>query len=117
VRSIVTFLVGISLSLAACACGADPPAPAPKPAKAPRETYPLYGKVVSINSKTLVIKGGKGKADRTFALSPNLAIKKDEKQATLADVVAGQWLGGSVRRTTSGPPLVEKLNLSVKQKP
>lgn len=116
-RSIVTFLVGISLSLAACACGADPAAPAPKPAKAPRETYPLYGRVVSINSQILVIKGGKGKPDRSFALSPNLTITKDEKPATLRDVVAGQWVGGSVRKTVSGPPLLEKLNLSVKQKP
>jgi hypothetical protein len=112
-RSFVTLLLGFSL--AATACAAEPPAP--KPAKAPRETYPLYGRVVSINSKTLVIKGGKGKPDRTFALSQNIAIKKDEKPATLADVVAGQWVGGSVRKTASGPPLLEKLNLSVKQKP
>ncbi|QIF04801.1 hypothetical protein [Roseimicrobium sp. ORNL1] len=112
-RSIVTFLVG--LSLAALACGAEPPAA--NPAKAPRETYPLYGRVVSISSQTLVIKGGSGKPDRSFALSPNLTIKKDEKPATLADVVAGQWVGGSVRKTATGPPLLEKLNLSVKQKP
>lgn len=112
-RSIVTLLLGFSL--AATACAAEPSAP--KPAKSARDTYPLYGRVVSINSKTLVIKGGKGKPDRTFALSPDLAIKKDEKPATLTDVVAGQWVGGSVRKTVNGPPLVEKLNLSVKQKP
>jgi hypothetical protein len=111
-RSFATFL--LALAFAAMACAVEP-SPS-KPAKAPRETYPLYGKVVSINSQTLVIKGGKGKPDRAFALSKELIIKKNEMPATIADVVAGQWVGGSVRKTASGPPLLEKLNLSVKQK-
>ena len=112
-RSFISFLV--ALSLAASACSAEPPATRPTPA--PRDTYPLYGRVVSITSRTLVIKGGKGKPDRTFSLSPTLAIKKNEKPASLADVVPGQWVGGLIRKTTTGPPLVEKLNLSVKQRP
>jgi hypothetical protein len=109
----IAFALALSLLFPAMAMAADPV----KPGNPLRETYPLYGKVVSINARTLVIKGGKGKPDRTFALSPSLAIKKDEKPATLSDVVTGQWVGGSVRKTANGPPILEKLNLSVKQKP
>ena len=99
--------------LVATTRAADPPA-ASKP---PRETYPLYGKVVSINAKALVIKGGKGKPDRQFSLTKSTEISKDAKPATLAQVVPGQWVGGLIRRTATGPHLLEKLNLSVKQKP
>ena len=102
----VTFLVA--------ACHAVEPPTASKP---PRETYPLYGKVVSISSQALVIKGGKGKPDRQFTLGRTTQISKDNKPATLAQVVPGQWVGGLVRRTVTGPHLLEKLNLSVKQKP
>jgi len=81
-----------------------------------KDGYPLYGQVVSINTRTLVIKGGEGKEDRKFTLSAATEILKDEKPATVADVVAGQWVGGYVEKAESGNDKLLKLNLSAKQK-
>lgn len=105
--------MALSLTCSASALAAEPPT---RP-KAPRETYPLYGKVVTINPQFLVIQGGKGKPDRTFAITSGTTISKDTSPANIREVIPGQWVGGLIRKTPTGHHLLEKLNLSVKQKP
>jgi hypothetical protein len=96
-----------------------------KPAKAEKataadaekkNTYPLYGEVVAITSRTLTIKGGEEKEDRKYTISAATEILKSEKPATVEDVKVGQWVGGLLEKAEAGNDKVLKLNLSVKQK-
>ena len=91
--------------------------PASGEPKAKKNTYPLYGAVVSCNSRTLTIKGGEGKEDRKFTFTAETVITKDDKPATTDDVQEGQWVGGLLEKATEGNDKIVKLNLSVKQKP
>jgi hypothetical protein len=84
--------------------------------KAKKGTYPLYGEVVAVTSNLLTIKGGQGKEDRKYAITPETLITKDGKPATTADVKPGQWVGGLLQKNLDGSSKVLKLNLSVKQK-
>jgi hypothetical protein len=95
---------------------AAPKAGAPAEVKAKKDTYPLYGQVVAATSNLLTIKGGQGKEDRKYAITPETVVSKDEKPATLADVKPGQWVGGLLQKNLDGSSKVLKLNLSVKQK-
>lgn len=81
-----------------------------------KDHYPLYGQVVSVNTRTLTIKGGEGKEDRKFAISAATEILKDDKPAKVEDVKVGQWVGGYVAKAESGNDKLLKLNLSAKQK-
>jgi len=81
-----------------------------------KDHYPLYGEVVSVNSRTLTIKGGEGKEDRKFAITAATEITKNDKPAKAEDVKVGQWVGGYVDKSDAGNDKLLKLNLSVKQK-
>ena len=85
-------------------------------AKAKKNTYPLYGQVVTATSRTLTIKGGEGKEDRKYTLNAETVITKADKPATSEDIKEGQWVGGLLEKATDGNDKVVKLNLSVKQK-
>ena len=89
-----------------------PPAPN-TPAKA--VAYPLKGTVVAITATELTIKGGEGKPDRVYAMTPQTVIVNGDKPATLDDVKVGQKIGGRLETATSGHDKVLKLNLGVKQ--
>jgi hypothetical protein len=104
-------------------------APAPAPAtkttpaaaaatetKPKRDTYPLYGEVISINASTLVIKGGVDKPNRTFVINKETEIVDGEKAAKVSDVKTGHWVGGLVKKTDKGDDELLKLNIDVKQK-
>lgn len=93
-----------------------PAAAAEKGAKPKRDTYPLYGKVVSINATTLVIKGGVDKPNRTFVLSKDTEIVDGDKAATVSDVKTGHWVGGLIKKVEKGDDQLLKLNVGVKQK-
>ncbi len=101
---------------------ADAKAPASAPAKedaaAPkRDTYPLYGMVVSLTAKTLTIKGGEGKENRTYAITKDTVFKNGDKTATAADVKVGAWVGGLLKKTAGqADDAVVSLNVDVKQK-
>jgi hypothetical protein len=73
---------------------------APSKGKAKGNTYPLYGEVVSVTTKTLTIKGGEGKEDRKFTISSTTKIHNDGKPATIEDVKVGKKVGGSVEKET-----------------
>lgn len=83
-----------------------------------RDTYPLYGKVVSITSKTLTIKGGEGKEDRKYSINADTVFVNGEKPAKASDVKEGAWIGGLLKKVEgdANNDLVVKVNIGVKQK-
>ncbi|WP_265593793.1 hypothetical protein [Verrucomicrobium sp. BvORR034] len=93
-----------------------PAAAAEKEAKPKKDTYPLYGEVVSVNATTLVIKGGVEKPNRTFVLNKDTEIVDGDKAAKVSDVKAGHWVGGLIKKTEKGDDQLLKLNVGVKQK-
>lgn len=94
---------------------ATPPAAPDKAAK--MVAYPLTGTVVAISATELTIKGGEGKPDRVYAMTPQTLIVNGDKPATLAEVKVGQKVGGRLEKAASGNDKVLKLNLGVKQEP
>jgi len=131
-KSVVSLLTGVALIGLAMpvATATNPPPSVPIPSatdtkapaadtKAPakkRDTYPLYGEVVAVTNTLLTIKGGKDKPERKFDINKDTKIHNDEKPATIADVKVGAWVGGSVKSTATGNPLLLSLNVGVKQK-
>lgn len=117
------FALGVSQANAQAKKGASKGTPAAADAKgkeakeAPkRDTYPLYGKVVSITTKTLTIKGGEGKEDRKYSITADTQIVDGEKPAKIDAVKEGAWVGGLLKKAASGNDTVVKLNVGVKQK-
>jgi len=97
-------------------------APKPAPAavsSAPVKTvaYPLTGTVVAVSATELTIKGGEGKDNRVYVMTPQTVIVNGEKPATLAEVKVGQKVGGRLEKATAGHDTVLKLNIGVKQEP
>lgn len=85
-------------------------------APAKKNTYPLYGQVISANASTLTIKGGEGKEERKFSVNSATVIMKGDQPATIEDIKEGQWIGGLLAKSEEGNDKVLKLNLEVKQK-
>lgn len=88
---------------------------ATKKTKAKSDTYPLWGEVVAVTSRTLTIKGGEGKEDRKFTISAETKIHNDGKPATLEDIKVGRKVGGSVQKTTEGNPKMLTINVGAAQ--
>lgn len=89
----------------------------PAAAQAKGVTYPLYGVVVSISDRLLVIKGGKGKPDRKFDITSETKFKAGKQPAAIKDVKAGRWVGGLLQKSAKGGnDTVVSLNVEVTQK-
>jgi hypothetical protein len=87
--------------------------------KAKDSTYPLYGKVVTITSRTLTVVRSESEEakESKFSIGASTEVVNGDKPATLDDVKIGQWVGGSVKKATDdGHDFVSKINLAVKQK-
>lgn len=101
---------------------ADAPkkAPAKKTeAKADQDTYPLYGKVTAITSRTLtIVRGETAEAAETkFNLNASTEYVNGDKPSSFEAVKVGNWVGGSIKKATSeGNDTVVKLNIGVKQR-
>lgn len=101
---------------------ADAPkkAPAKKTeSKTDQDTYPFYGKVTAITSRTLTIVRGENAeaAEAKFNLNASTEYVNGDKLATFEAVKVGSWVGGSVKKATGeGHDSVIKLNIGVKQK-
>jgi len=107
----------LALAVLAAQAAATPAPASPPAAPARAATYPLYGEVVSISDTLLVIKGGKGKPDRRFEVTPATVFKSGKQAATLKDVKPGRWVGGLIRKSASGGrDLVVSVNVDVTQK-
>jgi hypothetical protein len=96
-------------------------APQPKPATTPVPdkdkpvAYPLKGEVAAVTPTVLTIKGGAGKPDRVYTITPETKIVNGEKPATIADVKVGQNVGGRLEKSANGKDKVLKINIGVKQ--
>lgn len=87
--------------------------------KAKRDTYPLYGKVVSITSKTLTIvrSNAEDAKQAKFTINSATEIVNGDKAATVDDVKVGKWVGGLLKKADGdGNDVVVKLNIAAKQK-
>ena len=96
---------------------ATDPAAATKPTEKPKkDTYPFHGEVVSVTPALLTIKGGKGKEDHKYTITPDTKIVNGDKPATIADIKAGENVGGTLKRAEgTGNPTALKINVGVKQ--
>lgn len=93
----------------------QPSSAAAKKTKAKSDSYPLWGEVVAVTSRTLTIKGGQGKEDRKFTISAETKIHNDGKPATLEDIKVGRKVGGSVQKVTEGNPKMLSINVGAAQ--
>ena len=81
------------------------PAEAAAEAKPKKDTYPLYGEVVSITASTLTIKGGVDKPDRKYAITADTKIVNGDKDAKASDVKEGAWVGGLLKKAAKTDPV------------
>lgn len=112
----------IALALAfpsALALAAEEPASKAKSASKEGEAgkskpLPLRGTVVAITTRTLTLKGGKGKEDRKFTINKDTAIVKGEATATTDGVKVGQAITGSYVKNADGTSTLLKLQTAPK---
>jgi hypothetical protein len=85
-----------------------------------RDTYPLYGKVTAVTSRSLtVVRSDNPEAKEvTFNLNEDTAFTRHNEPAKRQDVQVGQWIGGVVKKSTDGgaADLLIKVSLDVKQR-
>jgi hypothetical protein len=87
--------------------------------KAKQDTYPLYGKVVTITSRTLtIVRSDSPEAEQSkYTINASTEYVDGDKPATIEGVKVGAWVGGSVKKAEGdGNDVVLKLNVGVKQK-
>ena len=87
--------------------------------KAKRDTYPLYGKVVAITSRTLTItrSNSDDAKESKYTINSATEIVNGDKAATIEDVKVGKWVGGTLKKAEGdGNDVVLKINLAAKQK-
>lgn len=102
--------------------GADAPKKAPakkSESKADQSTYPFYGKVTAITSRTLTIVRGESEeaAETKLNLNATTEYVNGDKPASFEAVKVGSWVGGAAKKATGeGNDSVVKLNVGVKQK-
>ena len=109
--------VALMLTPAQAAKPKSTDAPAGEKSEKPKkETYPLYGEVVAVTPQLLTIKGGKGKEDRKFDITPTTKIVNGKEPATIADIKVGRKVGGLVKKAEgSGDATALEINVGVKQ--
>jgi len=87
-------------------------------AKSKQDTYPLYGKVVAITSRTLTVKRSDNPEapEVKFGINSSTEYVNGESPATLEAVKVGSWVGGTVKKNSSdGNDVLLKVNVGVKQ--
>jgi hypothetical protein len=92
-----------------------------KPAakKAPKNTYPLYGKIVEATSKTLtIVRSDAPDAEkRQYALTADTEIVHGDTALTSDELKPGLWVGGILKKSEGdGKDIVIKVNTGVKQR-
>ncbi|MFM2169457.1 MAG: hypothetical protein RIS79_3828 [Verrucomicrobiota bacterium] len=84
-----------------------------------QNTYPFYGKVVAVTSRTLtIVRGESTEAVETkFNLNTTTEYINGDKPVSFEAVKVGSWVGGTVKKSPGeGHDSVLKLNVGVKQK-
>ncbi|MEI6193469.1 MAG: hypothetical protein WCS42_03975 [Verrucomicrobiota bacterium] len=80
---------------APAAAGQESPA---KHKKSEHATVPFHGKLTAIDTNAMTFTVG----ERTFAITSETKITKDNLPATLADGVVGETVGGAYRKNADG---------------
>lgn len=84
-----------------------------------RDTYPLYGKVVAITTRTLtIVRSESAEAKESkYTVSSATEVVNGDKPATLKDVQVGRWIGGTLKKADGdGNDMAVKINIGVEQK-
>ena len=90
-----------------------------KPAKKKREFLPFRGKIkaVDVEKNTISLNAAKGKPDRVFTLAKDAKLTLDGKEAKLADIKAGMFVGGSYTRASKTEANAHTVNVQTKRTP
>ena len=90
-----------------------------KPAKKKREFLPFRGKIkaVDVEKNTISLNAAKGKPDRVFTLAKDAKLTLDGKEAKLADIKAGMFVGGSYTRASKTEANAHTVNVKTKRTP
>ena len=90
-----------------------------KPAKKKREFLPFRGKIKAVDAEknTISLNAAKGKPDRVFTLAKDAKLTLDGKEAKLADIKAGMFVGGSYTRASKTEANAHTVNVKTKRTP
>ena len=88
-----------------------------KPAKKKREFLPFRGKIKAVDTEknTISLNAAKGKPDRVFALAKEVKLTLDGKEAKLADIQVGMYVGGSYKRISKTEAEARTVNVKTKR--
>lgn len=70
---------------------------------------PFHGKLAAIDTKAMTIKVG----ERTFEITSETKIAKDNVPATLADGVVGEMVGGAFKKSADGKLIATTIRFDV----
>jgi hypothetical protein len=88
-----------------------------KPAKKKREFLPFRGKIKAVDAgeNTISLNAAKGKPDRVFTLAKEAKLTLDGKEAKLADIKVGMFVGGSYKRLSKTKTEARTVNVHTKK--
>ena len=88
-----------------------------KPAKKKREFLPFRGKIKAVDAEknTISLNAAKGKPDRVFTLAKEAKLTLDGKEAKLADIKVGMYVGGSYKRLSKTETEARTVNVKTKR--
>ena len=110
---ILSLLTLLAIAVPHVAYGDDKPAKTEKKEKSDLKS--LYAQVDSITDSLLTVKGD---GDTKFVINSETKISKSRKDKTavaVADVKAGQWVGGSYSKAADGTNTLHSLHTDVDQ--
>jgi hypothetical protein len=73
---------------------------------------PLKGTVVTVTATLLTLKGGKGKPDRKFRITPDTKVLRGESASLAVLAKIGQTVTGSYVRSPEGADTLTKLQIA-----
>ena len=91
----------------------DEKAPAEKSAR----KLPFRGKIKAVDTEknTISLNAAKGKPDRVFTLAKEAKLTLDDKEAKLADIKEGMYVGGSYKRISKTETEARTVNVKTKR--
>ena len=89
------------------------------PAEKSERKLPFRGKIkaVDVEKNTISLNAAKGKSDRVFTLAKDAKLTLDGKEAKLADIKAGMFVGGSYTRASKTEANAHTVNVKTKRTP
>ena len=87
------------------------------PAEKSERKLPFRGKIkaVDVEKNTISLNAAKGKPDRVFALAKEVKLTLDGKEAKLADIKVGMYVGGSYKRISKTEAEARTVNVKTKR--